>query len=661
MVSTSLLRRIGSSGLVLILALAVGCGSHNLDSENNGPDGSGDDIGTDTAPADADGPIDGDNDGYADDVDCDDSDDTIHPAADEICDGKDNDCDGTTDQDANDSVVYYADADEDTYGDADATVEACTQPDGYVTDNTDCDDVLANVNPGAVEVCDADDIDEDCDGAADDLDTDGADGKATYYTDSDGDTFGDDTDVGADFCDPPEGVVSNNSDCDDILPGVNPDSAEICDVDDIDEDCDGAADDLDTDGADGKTTYYVDSDGDTFGDANDVGVDLCEPPVDLVSNNTDCDDVLAAVNPDGVEVCDADDIDEDCDGAADDADANGADGKITYFVDGDQDTFGDANDTGSDFCDPPAGLVANNGDCDDVFPSINPGAAEVCDGFSQDEDCDGDADDLDKDGAEGKTTYFVDSDGDTFGDQNDPGSDFCFQYEGFVTDNSDCNDASPEINPGAAEICDAGDIDENCNGVADDDDEGTVAGTTTYYSDADGDTFGDSQSVGIDLCDASTAFVLDNTDCDDSNENVYPDAINYTPAAGDYSTTFAELQYDECGFFGADLSSVEIDNNTNGTFALTEGGVSRSCCFVAGVNPNFTDFICEVVTTTEIGGSTVLTTEQRRSGYWALSNPNTLLLVKTDVATCQGTGCDTVYPTAVPSCEGQSAYHLSRN
>ncbi len=648
---TSFFQNKGGAGLVLLLGLAIGCSSHELDGQNTGPDGSGGD-GTS---------IDNDNDGYVDGVDCDDNDVNVHPGAEEICDGIDNDCDGTTDQDATDGIIYYADTDEDTYGDGDTGVVACSQPDGYVADDSDCDDLLNHVNPGGVESCDADNIDEDCDGAADDLDEDGAEGKTTYYTDGDGDDFGDSAVDGVDYCDPPEGVVVNNSDCDDVLSGVNPNAVEICDPDNIDEDCDGAADDLDEGGAEGKTTYYTDGDGDDFGDVAAEGMDYCDPPEGVVSDNSDCDDVLPGVNPNAAEVCDPDNIDEDCDGAADDLDAEGADGKATYYKDEDLDSYGDSDDLGSDYCDPPAGMSENNTDCNDVFPHVYPGAVEVCDVFGIDEDCDGAADDLDVEGAEGKTTYYVDNDIDSFGDQNDPGVEACLPPEGLVANNTDCNDALGNINPAAVEVCDPDETDENCNGVADDNDEGTVAGTTTYYTDADGDSFGDAQSVGVELCEGGVGFSVDNTDCDDSNENVYPDAIDYTPESGGYSTTYAELHYDECGFFGANLSSVIVENNTNGTFTLTEGGIPRSCCFVAGANPAATDFVCEVVETVEIGAATNLTTEQHRWGYWLITDSNTLYFVKNDVASCEGTGCDTIYPTAVPSCEGQSAYHLSRN
>ncbi|MCB9680067.1 MAG: FG-GAP repeat protein [Alphaproteobacteria bacterium] len=104
--------------------------------------------------------------------DCRDGDPTIHPNAPEYCDGLDNDCDGLYDETgALDAVVWYADADGDSFGNAFDTVRACVQPSlltsegwvDYVADASDCDDDDRDIHPGAVETCDLQD--NDCDGA----------------------------------------------------------------------------------------------------------------------------------------------------------------------------------------------------------------------------------------------------------------------------------------------------------------------------------------------------------------------------------------------------------------------------------------------------------------------------------------------------------------
>jgi len=82
----------------------------------------------------------------------------------ESCNGLDDDCDGTVDDGV--KLTFYADADEDGYGDPNVFQDACAAPMGYVTDNTDCDDMDPDVNPGAAEVCD-DLVDNNCDGLQD--------------------------------------------------------------------------------------------------------------------------------------------------------------------------------------------------------------------------------------------------------------------------------------------------------------------------------------------------------------------------------------------------------------------------------------------------------------------------------------------------------------
>jgi len=94
--------------------------------------------------------------------DCDDDDASVHPDAIEVCNGEDDDCDGGTDNDAVDMITSFGDADRDGWGDAAYTVTECSIPDGFVTQDGDCDDDDTSVHPDAEEV--ANGVDDDCDG-----------------------------------------------------------------------------------------------------------------------------------------------------------------------------------------------------------------------------------------------------------------------------------------------------------------------------------------------------------------------------------------------------------------------------------------------------------------------------------------------------------------
>jgi hypothetical protein len=195
--------------------------------------------------------------------------------------------------------MFYYDGDSDAYGDSTLSTEACAQPTGYVTDNTDCNDFDAAVNPGATEVCNG--IDDNCAGGVDEGVT------TTFFADSDSDAYGDSTDS-TEACAAPAGYVADNTDCDDTDAAVNPGATEECN--DIDDNCDGGVDEGVT------TTFYADSDTDAYGDSLD-SVQACAAPAGYVADNTDCDDTSAAVNPGATEVCNG--IDDDCDGGIDDA------------------------------------------------------------------------------------------------------------------------------------------------------------------------------------------------------------------------------------------------------------------------------------------------------------------------------------------------------
>jgi hypothetical protein len=353
-------------------------------------------------------------DGYVPNAnDCDDAHVASYPGNTETCDGIDNDCDGTIDEDV--TTAYYADADGDSYGDPTSQTDACTQPTGTVTDNTDCDDTTTAAFPGNLEVCD--EIDNNCDGVVDEGVT------TTFYADIDGDDYGD-PGLSQDACSLPAGYAEVAGDCDDSDPSSNPAALEYCDG--HDDDCDGITDEDDSVDA---VDWYADSDADSYGDPMAIN-HTCYQPSGYVSDNTDCDDTEATTNPAALEYCDG--HDDDCDGVVDEDDAVDAQ---DWYADTDSDTYGDAA-TSLTQCYQPTGYVSDSTDCDDTYSGSYPGADEYCDG--RDNDCDGD---IDEDGEvlDGDT-FYADTDTDGTGDESST-IVACSQPSGYVDNWYDCDDS----------------------------------------------------------------------------------------------------------------------------------------------------------------------------------------------------------------------------
>ena len=239
-----------------------------------------------------------------------------------------------------------------------------------------------------------------------------------------------------------------------------------------------------------------DADNDGYPDSED-----CEP-----------DDVLS--NPESVEICDG--KDNDCDGLIDEDPVNGD----LYFVDADGDGYGDPDQT-AERCEASSGYVTYPGDCDDTDDSIHQGADELCDAV--DNDCD---DIIDEGNATDAPTWYPDADNDGYA-SSFGGVRACQAPSGYlaVSDarDHDCDDADPAISPGAQEVCDDDDNDEDCDGRVNDADDDTL-GQTTWFYDADGDGYG-TTAISYDACGEQPPYFSDQDgDCNDSNASIYPGA-----------------------------------------------------------------------------------------------------------------------------------------
>jgi hypothetical protein len=333
-----------------------------------------------------------------------------------------------------------------------------------------------------------------------------------------------------------DGYTTEQGDCDDSDPLVNPAAIESCDA--IDNDCDEDIDeDFDLD-ADGVTTCGADGDATTGAD-------------------NDCDDADEFRFPGNAEVCEVGDVaaqvDNNCD-SSDDAAA-----LVLYYRDLDGDGVGAVADAlldavlscgspGSEFAlagEDPAAPGTYIQDCDDADADNFPGNTEQCDG--EDNDCTLGAD-------------FVTTEDDLGGEID---SDF-----DTALDCLDCDDADAINYPGNVEVCDGQDnncddvTDENANdsdadGYAcddcDDNDASVNPGATEACDGVDNDCVAGADFVSSvdDLggeVDTDGDSALDCADCADSDVNNYPgnaeqcDGQDNDCAAGaDFVTTDDDL------------------------------------------------------------------------------------------------------------------------
>ncbi len=394
--------------------------------------------------------------------------------------------------------------------------------DGWTPADGDCDDGDVAVHPWATEACNG--LDDDCNGSIDD-------GVAiTYFPDLDGDTWGN-PGAWTVLCIADPTLVQRGGDCDDTKAAVHVGASEVCD--ELDNDCDGETDE----GLWAKAFYDEDHDG--YG-SDTLWREGCAIDAKWLAVDGDCDDSNPDIHPGTVELCDL--IDNDCNDIVDDA------LDVPWHLDDDGDGYG--SNAGPDGrCEGAEGAVVDGSDCDDLNPSVHPGADELCN--SEDDDCDGLRDGPD---ALDARDWYEDADGDGHGDA-ETRTRACHAPTGTSCETGDdCDDADSAAHPHAFEVCDG--VDNDCDGEIDD---GLLL---VWYADADRDLYGD-VATSVLACIAPAATVADATDCDDADHQKHPAAVELCDGVDNDCDDFVD----------------------DGVLGVSSGCAAEDCAAVLGSDP----------------------------------------------------------------------------
>ena len=326
--------------------------------------------------------------------------------------------------------IYYQDADGDGYGDINEIVVETSAPIGYVSNNTDCDDTDARINPDTI-----------------------------WYEDTDNDGYGNASISETGCVSTLTNASLDNTDCDDQDSTLTPNTVWYIAVDNDSDgyivvnsltQCDspGASysmtspietDCNDTDArVNPETIWYEDADNDGYGNASISETGCVSTLTNASLDNTDCDDQDSTLTPNTV-----------------------------WYIAVDNDSDGYIVVESLTQCDSPGGSYSLTSpietDCNDNNAAINP-----------------------------ETIWYEDADNDGYGNASLSETGCVSTLTNAILDNTDCNDSDPTINPGIMEN-DSDGIDNNCDGQIDELSVGQYVngGVVFYLADTPTDLNGD--------------------------------------------------------------------------------------------------------------------------------------------------------------------------
>jgi hypothetical protein len=168
--------------------------------------------------------------------------------------------------------------------------------------------------------------------------------------------------------------------------------------------------------------------------------------------------------------------------------------------------------------------------------------------------------------------WYRDQDGDGFGDIVHS-ENTCEKPSGYVANADDCDDEDARANPDATEVCDKVDADEDCNGKADEEDEGVVL--TVFFQDDDTDGYGNPEKTA-EGCDAPDGYVENSDDCDDTDRRVNPDGQEICDGEGGDEDCDGLVDSDDDSMASTNLPTWYIDSDKDG-YGASGGGTKKQC------------------------------------------------------------------------------------
>lgn len=173
----------------------------------------------------------------------------------------------------------------------------------------------------------------------------------------------------------------------------------------------------------------------------------------------------------------------------------------------------------------------------------------------------------------GPKSFFEDGDGDGHGSEVVVKA--CTLAGGLSEDATDCNDADNAVYPGVGERCATIGIDDDCDGLVDTADFDWVDAVSSF-EDGDGDGVG-SVATEVFGCTVAEGWVTTSGDCDDTEEERYPGAVELCLDGADNDCDGAT---DECTADAIDTWIVPLESGLGfakqfaGSFDLNDDGIT---------------------------------------------------------------------------------------